>query len=315
MEEYTQSAFYYIKLLMRWKIQFIVITVLAIAASAIFSSEMFIKPRYKSSATVYPANVVPFSEESTTEQILQIFQSNTIRTAVMNKFDLAKHYGIDTTKKEGHAALIGVYQTFVSISKTQYESVDIEVTDTDPEMARNMVNEIIFQLNDKVSTLHKTKSLEVGIVLQKQMALKRAQLDSLGDSLQVLRSKYHILDYNIQVEEVTKGYMKALNSGKGLKDIDELMRNLEEKGGDYYRLKVAYDAVLLGYNQVSNDYDNVQKELNKRFTYTYIVSYPSVSDKKAYPVRWLIVLISTVSANVFLFLVIIIGDYRKRMVI
>ncbi len=313
MEEYTQSAFYYIKLLMRWKVQFIIVTVLAIAASAIFSSEMFIKPRYKSSATVYPANVVPFSEESTTEQILQIFQSDSIRTAVMNKFDLAKHYGIDTTKKEGHAALIGVYQTFVSISKTQYESVDIEVTDTDPKMARNMVNEIIFQLNDKVSTLHKTKSREVGAVLKKQLAVKQAQLDSLGDSLQVLRSKYHILDYDIQVEEVTKGYMKALNSGKGLKDIDELLRNLEEKGGEFYKMKVEYDAALQGYTLVHNDYDNVLKELNKKFTYTYVVSYPSISDKKAYPVRWLIVTVSTASSIVFLLLIIIILDYRKKM--
>src|SRR6218665_349821 len=112
MQEYTQSAFYYIRLLLRWKIQFIVITVVAVVAAAVFSSEWFIKPRYKSSATVYPANVVPFSEESTTEQILQIFQSGHIRDAVIRKFDLAKHYGVDTTGKEGHAKLIGTYQFF-----------------------------------------------------------------------------------------------------------------------------------------------------------------------------------------------------------
>lgn len=313
MKEYRESAFYYIKVLSQWKMHFLVITIVSLIAAAVFSSSFFIKPRFKSSATVYPANVVPFSEESTTEQILQMFQSTYIRDAVIRKFDLAKHYGIDTTAKEGHAALYGMYGTYVSISKNQYESVDIEVTDTDPQMACDMVNEIIFQLNNKISTLHKDKTREVKTVLEKQLALKNTQLDSLGKGLQELRVKYGILDYNIQVKEATKGYFKSLSSGKGSKDIDVMMRNLEEKGGEYYKMKAAYDGVLNGYNLVRNDYDNTIKELNKSFTYTYIVSTPKPSDKKSYPVRWLIVLISVVAANMFLFAVIIITDYKKRI--
>lgn len=316
MQEYSQSAFYYLKLISKWKIQFIVITVFAILASALFSSAWFIKPRYKSSATVYPANVIPFSEESTTEQILQIFQSNEIRDAVMAKFDLAKHYGIDTAQKEGHAALIGMWKTFVSISKTQYESVDIEVTDTDPQLACDMVNEIVFQLNNKISLLHKQKSHEVKDVLEKQLSLKTTELDSLDKGLQELRVKYHILDYNIQAKEVTKSYLKAVNDGKTahIQDVDALMRNLEEKGGEYYRMKVRYDGLLGEYNETHNAYDNVLKELNKKFTYTYIISSPTPSDKKSYPIRWLIVLISVVSANLFLFAVIIINDFRKKTI-
>jgi uncharacterized protein involved in exopolysaccharide biosynthesis len=313
MEEYRQSAFYYLKLLAKWKIQFLVITVIAFGAAAIFSSEFFIKPRYKSSATVYPANVIPFSEESTTEQILQMLQSTYIRDAVIRKFDLAKHYGIDTAAKEGHAALYGMYRTYVSIAKNQYESVDIEVTDTDPNLACNMVNEIISELNNKISTLHKEKTREVKRIVEGQLKLKTQQLDSLGKGLQELRVKYQILDYNIQVKEVTQGYMKSLVSGRGSKDIDVLLRNLEEKGGDYYRMKVAYDGVLNAYNLVRNDYDNILKELDKKFTYTYVVSTPTPSDKKSYPVRWLIVLISVIAANMFLFSMVIINDYRKRL--
>lgn len=312
-EEYSNSAIHYFQLLMKWKKQFIVITLVAIGASALFSSAWFIKPRYKSKATVYPANVVPFSEESNTEQVLQVFQSNSIRDAVVRKFDLAKHYGVDTAGKEAQANLIGTYNFFVSISKTQFESIDIEVTDTDPQLACDMVNEIIAQLNTKVSELHKSKSMEVKVMIEKQMKMKEKQLDSIGAFLQEIRSKYQILDYNIQAEEVTKGYMAALNGGKGgLKDIDMLYRNLAEKGGDYYRAKVAYDGVLGAYNMVRNDYDNVVKELSKDFTYTYQVTTPTPADKKSYPVRWLIVVISVVSANMFLFFAIIINDFRKR---
>ena len=314
-EEYSSSAIHYIKLLMTWKKQFIVITLLAIGASALFSSAWFIKPRYKSKATVYPANVEPYSEESTTEQVLQVFQSNEIRNAVIQKFNLAKHYGVDTTGKEAQANLIGTYQFFVSISKTQFESIEIEVTDTDPQLACDMVNEIVLQLDKKVTSMHNLKSLEVKQMIEMQMKNKERQLDSMGAYLQEIRSKYQILDYNIQTEEVTKGYMVALNNGKGgqgMKDIDQLYRNLAEKGGDYYRTKVAYDGVLNGYNLVRNDYDNVMKELSKKFTYTYSVTTPTPADKKSYPVRWLIVVISVVSANMFLFFAIIAMEYKRR---
>lgn len=315
MEEYTLSILYYVKLFKKWKMQFLIITVIAIIASALFSSEWFIKPRYKSFATVYPANILPFSEESNTEQMLQMLQSNNIRDAVMEKFSLAGHYKIDTTAKDAKTQMIGQWKSFVSISKNQYESIDIEVTDTDPQMASDIAEDILWELDHKISTLHKQKSMEVKNVLEKQLKIKSDQLDSLGKGLQEIRVKYNILDYNIQTQEVTKGYMKALSSGKvgGIKDIDHLLRNLEEKGGDYYQMKVMYDGVLVGYNSARNDYDNILKELNKRFTHTYIVTSPTPSDKKSYPIRWLIVLISVVSANMFMFFVIIINDYRKRL--
>jgi uncharacterized protein involved in exopolysaccharide biosynthesis len=312
MNEYKESALYYIRLISRWKMQFLIVTVIAVVASAVFSSEYFIKPRYKSSATVYPANIVPFSDESTTEQMLQMLQSNYIRDIIIEKFDLYKHYKIDTTGKEARAAMEGMYKSFVNISKNEYESVDIEVTDTDPQQACDMVNEIIAQLNQKISDLHKGKTREVKKIVEGQLKLKTQQLDSLGKGLQELRVKYQILDYNIQVEEVTKGYMQSLHTGKGSKDIDVLLRNLEEKGGDYYKMKVNYDGVLGSYNAVRNEYDNILRELDKRFTYTYVVSTPTPSDKKSYPVRWLIVVISVVAANMFLFTMVILNDFRKK---
>jgi len=315
MEEYTLSILYYVKLLKKWRTQFIIVTVVAILASAIFSSDLFIKPRYKSSATVYPANVIPFSGESTTEQILQMLESNYIRDGVIRKYNLAKHYEVDTTAKDAQTQLADKFKSFVKISKNEYESVDIDVMDTDPQMACDIANDILAEMNNKISTLHKEKTREVKHIVEGQLKLKQRQLDSLGAGLQELRVKYNILDYNIQTAEVTKGYMKALSSGKtgGIKDIDHLLRNLEEKGGEYYKMKVSYDGVLGSYNAVRNEYDNIIRELDKNFTYTYIVTTPTPSDKKAYPVRWLIVLISTVSAIMFTFLVIIINDYRKRL--
>jgi capsule polysaccharide export protein KpsE/RkpR len=308
MEEYNKNNYYLIKLALKWKTHFIVITLAAILLSAFFSSEWFIKPRFKSNATVYPANVIPFSEESKTEQILQVLQSSQIRNAIIQKFNLTEHYNVSPTEDGANAKLIGTYNNFVSISKTEFESVDIKVTDIDPKLACDMVNEIIIQLNSKISDLHKEKSREVATLLEKQLHLKKMQLDSLEKGMQELRTKYQILDYNTQAEEVSKAYLKGNNS-----NTTSLMKNLEEKGGEYYQLKVVYDGVLASYTITKNEYDNVLKELNKNFTYTYIVSPPSVSDKKAYPIRWLIVAVSTISANFLLLIIILLLNNKNKI--
>jgi len=310
MEEYTKNSSYLVRLIIKWKTHFIIVSLAAIILSTLFSSEWFIKPRFKSVATVYPANVIPYGDESNTEQILQVLQSTEIRDAIVTKFNLFEHYGITKTENSAQAKLIGTYQYFVSITKTEFESVDIKVTDTDPKLACDMVNEIIVQLNNKISKLHKEKASEVVQLLNKQLKLESSQLDSLNKGMQELRSKYQILDYDIQVKEASKEYVKTKNS-----NASSLMKSLEEKGGEYYQYKKIYDGLIISYNKTRTEYNTAMKELNKNFTYTYVVSPPSVSDKKAYPIRWLIVSISTFSANFLLLIIIIFLNNKKKLIV
>src|SRR4051812_40518935 len=86
MQEYTDSGKNYISMIMKWKIHFIVITVAAIVVAAVCSSPLFIKPKYKSFAIVYPSNLKPYSTESETEQMLQLFRSADVRNDVIRKF-------------------------------------------------------------------------------------------------------------------------------------------------------------------------------------------------------------------------------------
>jgi uncharacterized protein involved in exopolysaccharide biosynthesis len=313
MQEYSESSYRYLKLIGKWKLQFGIVTLIAIIAAAVFSGEWFIKPKYKSFAIVYPSNITPYSEESTSEQMLQLFGSADIRNALVKKFDLYSHYRIDSADKTALAQMSAVYESNVEISRTQYESVDISVLDEDPELACSMVNEIINCMNLKARELQREKTREVEKVLRDQMASQKKDIDSIDNTLHELRVKYQLFDYDMQVKEVTKSYLKALNGGgKNLKEIDAMMRNLEEKGGEYYRLSKTMDALIKSYDKTKVQYDNTVKDLTKELTYANVVTKPSPSYKKAYPVRWLIVVASVASANLFLFLVLIIIDSRKK---
>lgn len=313
MQEYTESSYSFIQLIVKRKIHFIVVTLVAVLVSAIFSSSWFIKPKYKSFAIVYPCNITPYSEESASEQLLQLFGSADIRNAVVKKFNLLKHYRIDSTDKSASSQIASVYQSNVEINRTQFESVEITVLDEDPNQAASMVDEIINAMNFKARALQREKSKEVEVVVKNQLDFQKHNIDSIDNRLHELRVKYQLFDYKMQVKEVTKSYLKALsNGGKNLKEIDVMMRNLEEKGGEYYELNKTMDALLKNYNKTKVEYDAVIRDLNKELTYANIITKPTPSFKKAYPVRWLIVLGSVASAYLFLFVLFLILDNRKK---
>jgi hypothetical protein len=314
MKEYTQSSYRFIAIIGKWKVHFLIISITAVVAAALFSSEWFIKPKYKSFAVVYPANISPYSSESETEQLLQLFHSSDVENAVINKFKLADHYGIDTTTKIGAWNLISTYESYVEINRTPFESVEIDVLDTDPQLACKMVEEIIVAMNAKARKLQRSKAKEVEVVLKNQLDFKKHSIDSINNRLDELRTNYQIFDYKIQVKELTKSYLKALSSGhkENINELKTMIHNLEEKGGEEYQLSKIIDGLLLSYNTTKTDYDNAVKELTKEFSYTNLVTKAVPSYKKAYPVRWLIVLASVASANLFLFVVLLIMDNRKK---
>ena len=67
---------------------FIIIGILAVALSALFSSPTFMKPKFRSSARIYPINLAVMSMESETEQMLEIINSNDIKLRMFDAFNL-----------------------------------------------------------------------------------------------------------------------------------------------------------------------------------------------------------------------------------
>lgn len=315
MNEYFESNRYFVNLIFRWKFHFLVITIVAVAAATVFSGAFFIPPKFKSYAVLYPSNIIPYSSETASEQLLQLLESNDIRNQVIQKLGLAAHYEIDTTHENAQTKLIRTYESNVEVHRTEFNSIEVAVYDTDPKLACSMVMEIINGLNIKARSLQREKTQEVVVIYKNLMDKKKQQVDSIDAVLQELRVKYHLLDYDIQTKEVTRGYMNAVSGGarkENVKDIDMLVRNLEEKGGEYYKTQQTLDVILRSYNATKLEYDQALSDLNKELTYTNLVTKPFPADKKSYPVRWLIVVISVVSANAFLFLIVVLIENIKN---
>lgn len=291
--EYNNSVLF--DLLVRWWKHLLGVAVLAAIVSAIFSSPWVITPKYKSFAVLYPANVIPMGVETPTEQMLQVLESDNIRDSIVELYNLYETYKIDEEGESAKTALIREYQSNVTFRKTEYESVVIEVLDADPVRARDMVNSVIYFFNRKERALQKEKAMELVKILDEQVAKKKAEMDSAEAVLYSIRKEYGILDYSLQTEYATERYLEVISTpGKqsAAKEIEPLLEALKEKGGDFLSLNEHLWRIRGGYNDLKEQLEAAVRDVEKNLTYCNIITNPVVTDKKAYPIRWLIVLVS-----------------------
>ena len=300
----------------KWKIHLLIIVILSIALSAFFSSGIFIKPKFKSIGVVYPINLYLYSDESETEQMLQMFQSSDIINKIKDDFSLYEHYKINPKDQYAYTYLLNQINENISFRKTEYESIEIKVLDTDPFIASNMVDSLISYVNNKVIELHRIKYKEVIVINKGNISEKKDVISSLEKEIVELRTKYGLLDFDIQAEELTKGQVKVLSEGRSnqpqSKEILTLVENLKTKGEELRGLDFKLTNERSRVDSLTKIYEAAISGYEKNITYAQVVSSPYAADKKSYPVRWIIVLLSTISAMFLSVIVIGIIESKKQ---
>ena len=164
--------------LRNWYI-FIGVSLVAGALAAVFSGPKFIQPKYDSEAVIYPANLGVYSGETRLEQMQQYLESNAIRDTIIEKFDLYEEYELDPEYYEAKSLMLYFYSEHIGFEETRFESIRIKARSTDPEKARDIVAEIIFQLDEVIRETERKKYKEVLDIYEKMRIDKESQIDSL----------------------------------------------------------------------------------------------------------------------------------------
>ena len=289
------------KVILKWKWHIIAVTIIAAVLGAVFSGPTFITPKYKSEAILYPSNVSAYSDETFTEQMLQIMESQDIMDSVVKNFDLMKHYEIGKDYKYWKTALIGEYRDNVSISKTPYDAVKIKVLDKDPQIACDMVNDIIRLYDQKVGKLHKIKRWETVQMYKKQLDEKSIFIDSLKKELSEITGNNDIINYSYLSGENSIAYFnsnlkKDNETNDFLPEVISLIELISNESINYTDIRLEYEQELRFYNA--------------DMTFSNIISEPFAADKKSYPVRWVIVSLCSISAFILSILVIYTMDRK-----
>jgi capsular polysaccharide biosynthesis protein len=297
MSEYKNNS-HLLGLIIKWWKQLLSVAVIALVLSTVFSSPFIITPKYKSFAVLYPANIIPMGTETHTEQMMQVLDSDVIRDSVISLYHLYEAYQIDPEGESARSELTKRYQENVVYSRTEFQSVIIEVLDENPVQARDMVESIITFFNSKERSLQQEKALELVKILYVQLGKKKAEMDSMDAILTGIRQNYGILDYSLQTEYATERYLEVISTPSkkmNAKEIEPLLNALKEKGGEFMALNEHLWRVRGSYNDLKEQLESAQRDVEKKLTYCNVITNPVVADKKSYPIRWLIVTASVLA--------------------
>jgi len=319
----------FVFILKKWKIIF---AITAIGAVISIITSLLITPKFQSSVILYPATseslaksvirddmgskgALQFGEEEEVEQVLQILNSDELKNKIIKKYNLYEHYEIAEDAQYPKTQLKKEYNSNISVERTKFMSVRIEVLDKDPKMAAKIAN-AISTFADTLMNDIKLKRAKIALeLLKERYEEEQNTIETLEDSLKEIR-KMGINNYESQAEVFNDAYAQALaeNRVRGARKIEEKLEILSEYGGAYESMTQKLQLSISRVKFLNKKVEEMEIEANSNVPHVFIVDRAIPSEKKAYPVRWLIVVVSTFGAFVFSILVLLILDtYRKYL--
>lgn len=295
METKNQNTYNYnsmdiIRFIFKNKWPILLITFVAAVAALIVSFQ--ITPKYKSSVVLFPKtqvsvsnaltmselintdnHIMNFGDEEATEQLIQTLHSEKIRFEIFKKFDLMNHYEISGDFPQ--TKLHQTYRDNVKIKRTEFQAVRIEVLDTDPVIAAKIANEIARLLDETLNNMQKEVAQGILAVVQKEHDNLVSEINVLEQDLNKYKSKKTDSRY-ISLSEQLKYENKRLSDIK---------------------------------SKLTEARVNADQDLPRKF----IVANAYPAEKKSYPVRWLICVVSTFSAFIFAILLMLFIDRYKDL--
>ena len=294
-----------ISLLWEKRKSLIIITVLTFIIASITS--LMIKDEYLSTVILYPAitssvsfnefdseqqKISRFGSDEEVEQMLQVLESNSIRNKMISKYKLIQHYKIDTNKKYFKTKLFDSYADKISFKRNKNGAVVISVIDNNPDTAALIANDIA-SLYDSTrnSMIHERALNDLKIKSSKYKKMKN-QMQELIDTMSTLSAMGVVT--NDGYRALTEGFVNSKDKSSKLEFKSKI--EMSEKYGSLlksFQVKSANLATRLAAMQIL--YEQAESNANSHISHKFLVENAFPANKKTYPKRSLIVILSVIS--------------------
>lgn len=314
-----------------WQKRKTLILVCLVVAVVSLIASFLIRPKFKSTAIVYAPrtnsvakillngetynerlDMKAYAEDEETEQMMEILNSREIKDKLIEKFDLYKHYELKEKESYRQTKMYKYLKNNIVIKRTQYGAISISVMDWDPQIASDMANEILVQLDSVKNRIDHERTIAAYNLLKRQLELVEAEVQRVDDSVQVLMQN-GVFDFKSQSERVMQQYAIAVAQGNtaGMKRLEDELKKMSTWGSRSITLYEeqshfrAYQAVC------KTKMMSMIVDMDTEIPVKFVIERAIPSDKKSYPKKSLIVLISTVSSFILAVLVLLIIDKIK----
>lgn len=306
MNSSENQSYDLISFLWKNKNPLITVGIIALVASSIVS--LLMDEKFESTVTLYPAktssvtfnevitedqSVSKFGENEEAEQMLQILESSSIRSKIIDKFNLLKHYEIDLDSKYINTDLTKTYLENINFKRNNNGAVLITVLDKSPDTAALIANEIASLFDNTKNAMIHERALTDFKIKKEKLDKIIAQMQNLRDTMSKLSSLGVVTDDAYRA--LTEGYVNSKDSE--MKKSFKTKMTMTEKYGSLlksFQVKVEFLSERLATMETS--YEQAESDATSYLSHKFIVEKAYPAEKKAYPIRWLIVVLSTFSA-------------------
>ncbi len=258
-------------------------------------------------------DLLEFGEDEQTERMLQILNSNKIRDRIIEKYNLMEHYAIPAGSSYRFTKLYKEYDSKIKFRRTEYMAVKITVLDKDPVIASNIANDIAELFDSTMNIMQKEVAIKAFRIVEGEYHNLHDQVKAMEDSLDVIR-KMGIHDYESQAEMINRqlAIELARNNSSGIKSLNDKLELLSQYGGTYVSLRDMLEHERKQLSQIKAKYEEAKVDATENLPHKFVVNSAFEAERKSYPIRWLIMLVSVVSTLLIALFVVIFIDQMQQ---
>lgn len=134
-----------------------------------------------------------YGNENDIDRILTLAESNEVIDHLIQKFNLYKHYDIDSTTVKAADKIRKAFLKLYNVTKTKRDAIELSIEDEDPVLAAQIANEARHKIDQIGRNLIKQSLAKLINTTKNSMLQKEVSLTELGNTLRKARSTYHIV--------------------------------------------------------------------------------------------------------------------------
>jgi capsular polysaccharide biosynthesis protein len=312
----------------KWRKTFIKITIISALLMGII---VFLMPKqYKSTAVLFAArqfsvsklvieanagnqeDYMQIGDEDDCEKLIQILTSDALKLKVADAFDLWTRWKVRDTNFSYHYLKLK-WDDQVSIKRTEFNSVKVEVYDYTADGAAQIANGISDYCDSVRRDMTRTVAGQVLSIVKTEYDNTLSRMKLLEDSLQKLR-ELGVLHYKEQVKAYSKSYAKAIekNDVAAMKRLEAKLDTLKKYGTAYQNVHDNLEKYGTKYPDIKMKYDEALVNYNTSMPIKFVVEKAKPNEFKAKPKRMIILLIAVVACNLLgLFVLLLKETFSK----
>lgn len=293
----------------------VISTIVAFMMTPIFRSTAIVFPTATSTVSFSEqrnakASAMDFGEEEQAEQLIQILSSSKIRDKIVQHFDLMKHYEISKDDPNKHYKLVKQYNNSILFVRTRYGSIQIDVLDRDPVLARDIANKIVDLIDTVKNEIVASRTVPAYEINKRKKEMMEADERAVLAKLDSLAAK------GVVPLEGRANLFAAYIDAKSAEDRASYKASIDTNlkyGALFDGLEYVRNEKIMKLSDFSVSYEQAESDAFTKIPHKFVVEEAVVADKKDRPKRLIIMLLSTLGTFVFMVFALLIADKLKEI--